>query len=305
MARVNHKARLVVLANSLSPSVAGHLADFLETMAVNAANEEIAEIDMSTRAGRRRAKAEAAAAETAAPARKRRAPKAEVEEAPPARRTRKPKAEVAEAAPAKVRTPRAPKAEPLEEDVTVDDLYDILDNFEGDPILGGLRELKPQAEAYGFDIEALLASAEEESGEKLSTKEKAEELGIAIAASIALEKQIVATLKIDESAMDDIIEDLELDISEKARAPAIAKAIVIALNDAGDDEDEEDADEGDEDEDEDEVEEVAPRRRRAKAEVEEVAPARKRRSAPEAEAPARKRRAKAEDDLSDLDDLDD
>ena len=284
MARISNKTRLLSAVSSLPNATAGQLADFLESVVAATGAEDIGEIETSVRSSRRKAKAEVAEK----PARRTRRAKAEPEDEKPARRTRRAKAEVEDEGDEKpARRTRKPKAEALPEDVTVDDLYDILEKFEGEPLAGTLRDLKPEAEAYGLDVKAFLAEFEG------TAKEKAEELGMFVAACKALEASIVASLKEDEDAMSEIIEELELDLSERARAGTIAKAIVVALHDEA-----EDGEDDSDDEEEEEEEEVAPRRsRRAKAEV--------------AEKPARRsRRAKAEvededDDLSDLDDLND
>ena len=291
MARVNHKARLIASTANLSSAVAGQLADLIESMTAMGSAEEISEMETAVRSSRRKAKAEAAEK----PARKTRRAKAveEDEDEKPARRTRRAaKAEVAEK-PAR-RTRRA-KAETLPEDVTVDQLFDILEEFEGEPVEGTLRDLKPIAESYGLDTKAFLADLEG------TPKEKAAELGMFIAACKAIEAQIVATLKADDAAMDEILEELGLDVT--GRASKIAKAIVVALNteaEEGDDEDEdEDGDDADADE-EDEDEDEKPARRTRRAAKAEEKPARSSRRKPkmvdEDEAD--------EDDLDDLDDLD-
>ena len=290
MARVNHKARLLAAAATLPSASAGILADLIESMVVNTNGEEISELETAVRSSRRKAKAEVADEKPAR--RSRRSAKAEVEEKP-ARKSRRAKAEVADEKPA--RRTRKPKAEVLPEDVTVDDLFEILDSFEGEPVAGTLRDLKPLVEAYGVDVKAFLAELDG------TAKEKAVELGMMLAALQSLEAQIKASIAEDDDAMAEIIEELDLELRENARASTIAKAIIVAMHEEveeGDDEDEGEDDADDEDNADDEEEEVAPRRRRrAKAEVEEK-PARKSRRAAKA-------KDEDEDDLEDLDDLDD
>ena len=197
-------------------------------------------------------------------------------------------------APAKPRRARLPRVEPFEDDVTVDDLIEELENFEGEPTEGGLRELKPLAEELGIDVKELIAQVEEAENVKLTAKERAEEVGMCIASSNNLLAKIVATLKEDEGAMDDIIEELALELSERARPAAIAKAIVIELNNAADDADGED--DGAEDEDDDIEDEKPARRKRApKAEAEDEL---------DDDKPVRRKRRAAKED-ADLDELDD
>jgi len=288
MARANNKARLLASVQNLTPTVAGQLADLLESIAGATGAEDIGEIETSVRSSRRKARAEAAAAEK--PARRSRRAKAEAEDEKPTRRRRG--AAKAEADEKPARRTRKPKVEIelLADDVTVDDLFEILENFEGEPVAGTMRDLKPLVEAYGVDAKEFLADIDG------TAKEKAEELGMLLAGLKALEAQIVATLKDNGEAMDEIIEELDLELRETARPGTVAKAIIVAMHeDAAEAEDEDGEDEA-----EDEVEEVAPRRRRrAKAEDEDEKPARK----------SRRAKAKAadedEDELDDLDDLDD
>ena len=296
--RSNASARITSLLASLSPAGIAAVAAVAEQLAVANANEDIGDVEHSTRAERRKARAAAKAKAEAKPARGTRTSRRAKDEddEKPTRATRRGSKAAEDEDEKPARRPRRAKVEAFDGDVTVDDLYDVLDNFEGEPVAGGVRELKPMAEAYGIDVAALYEAAEAEAGGKLSTADKANELGVIIAACKHLEAKIVSTLKEDAEAMDEIIEELELEFSERASDAKVAKGIIEAIN-AGDDaadEDEDDADDEDGEDDEDEEEEVAPRRRRSARAEKEEKPAR-----------SSRRSRKNDDDLSDLDDLDD
>lgn len=284
-------ANISSLLSNLSPAAQANTLAFLQSVAVGNENEDIGEIEVSTRAARRKARA-AAKAEAAKPARGTRSTRKAAEDEKPVRKTRTARKAADEEDEAPVRRARKPKVEAFDGEVTVDDLYDVLDNFEGEPVEGTIRELKPLLEALGADVAGIYEAAEEESGEKLTSKEKAVELGVHLAAMQALSAKIVATLKEDEEAFDDIIEELDLELSETARPGTIAKAIIEAINAETGDEDEDEGDDEDDADEEEEEEEVAPRRKRSAAKV--------------AEKPARgSKRKSAKDDLEDLDALDD
>ena len=283
MARRSNIKKITDLYSGLAKPAQEAIMGVLEQMAISQADEDISDIDTSTRSEKRRARS--AAKEDAKPARRSRK-SADADEKPT--RGRRAKAEAEDDAEDKPKRTRRVKVAAFEGEVTVDDLFDELDNFEGEPVEGTIRDLKPQVEEYGVDIKALYEMAEEAAGEKLSSSDKATELGVMLAACQHLEAKIIATLKEDEDAMEDVIEELDLELSERARGKTIAKAILVAINsDDGEDEPEED---------EDDADEKPTRGRRAKAEAEDdERPARSSR---------RKSRKSDDDDLSDLDDLD-
>lgn len=294
MARRSNIQKLMDLATNLSKPAQAAIISVMENMAAGNAAEDIGDLENSTRASRRRTRAEK---EDAKPARRtsRRSREDEEDDKPARRARRSAKAEADDEPEAKPRRARRVKAEPFDGDIVVDDLFDEMDNFEGEPIDGTIRDLKPLVEEYGVDVKALYEAAEEEAGGKLSSSEKATEIGVILAACQHLEAKIVATLKEDPEAMDDIIEELGLELSERARDKTIAKAIIEAINaEVGEDEGEDDEPEAD-----DEPEEKPRRGRRAKAEAEDEddddKPARS----------SRRSKRRSDDDLSDLDDLDD
>lgn len=226
----NIQAAIEALVGELNSKQQTALAGFLKTVVKNSHAENMDDIDTKTTTRRKRG--EKATEEK--PTRRRRAAKTEEAEEKPARRGRAPK--------------------PVIEDATVDGIIAFLEELEVEPVVGGVRELKPKVEAWGASYELVVADGETRS-------EKAELAGTFLA-QMEVAKKALTALGDDEIA--GLLEDL--DIEPAARKSANVAAILSAINELNSNEDEEeseededgedeDADESDDEEDEEEEEE--------------------------------------------------
>lgn len=142
-----------------------------------------------------------------------------------------------------VRKTRGKKAAAPEMDFTFDGIIEYIENLEIEPVEGGVRDLKPQVEAWGADWELLTGDAE-------SRAEKCQEAGTFLAA-------MDHVVKLLSKAPDDELEALceDLDVEPSTRKSKTAKDIMIAINNLTGEEDEEEDEESDEEEEDEEDEE--------------------------------------------------
>jgi hypothetical protein len=260
MARNSNKTRIATALAALSGSTAlGPIATILENFVVMKAGENIADLeDATVSASKRKAKTSKKSKDEddEKPARKtkKRASKDDDEDDKPARKTRKSKAKDEDDEDEdKPKRTRKVRATPFDEAPTMDDIYDFLENFEGEPVEGGIRELKPLVVEVGGDVDALTDGAETRS-------EKAEELGMFLAAHNAVRAKL---MKHDAEDLEELLEELDLEAG-RSKAKSV-DAILQAIHE-GDDED--DADDGDDDDaddgDEDDADEKPARKKKSK-----------------------------------------
>ena len=284
MARISNRDRVLDIVDSMSKKLQGEVANLLESIIDLQASEDLSDLEDATASSSRRNKADKKS-------------KKKVKDEKPAKRGRKKKDEDDEDEAPKKRKSKKSKPEPFDGTPTLDDCYDFLSEFEGEPVEGGIRELKPEVKKLGGDPDLLTEGIE-------SRSERSEELGMFIAANNAL----AAKLKLhDAEDVGELAEELGIDVDKvKTKGKQIA-AILVALNSDeepdDDEEDEDDEDEIEEEDDEDEEEDEAPKKRKSK----------KSKSKKEKSSKGKKRRSKKdeedeedeEDDDDGLDDIDD
>lgn len=249
MARISNRDRVLDIVDGMNKKLQGSVATLLETIVELSASEDLSDLEESTVSSSRRDKARKGKKTEKVKSRRGRKPKVDEDDADeaPKKRGRSAKADKAE------KKSKRSKPEPFDGTPTLDDCYDFLSEFEGEPVEGGIRELKPEVKKLGGNPDVLTEGAE-------TRAEKAEELGMFLAAN----KALMAKLKLhDEGDISELAEELGIDTDKVKSKNKQITAILVALN----------SDEEPEDDEDDEDEDEAPKRKSKKSKSKKEKPA--------------------------------
>lgn len=251
MARISNKDRVLNLVDGLSTTALGTVATLLESIINLQSSEDLSDLETATvSASRRKNDKSEKSGKTASKKKVGRPRKTdEDEDEKPARRKRRA---------AKAEEPEDDEIEPFDGTPTVEDCFDFLDDFEGEPVEGGVRELSARVKELGGDPKEI-SDADKRA-------DRAADFGMFIAACDALAEKLALH---DDDDIEELAE--ELDVEPSKRKKTTIKSIIVALNSMEDDDnggDEED-DNGNDDEDEDDEDEKPAKRRGRKSKNED------------------------------------